>query len=85
MRPGEAARITLHGFTWIARRLAPGSRLRLIVQTPRALAYQRNFQGGGDVDRETIADGLAGRIEVHTGAAHPSALVLPIARGDSPP
>lgn len=76
--PGETIGLTLDQFFFTARRLASGSRLRLVVSALDTVQAQRNFQSGKTIADETIADSRPGRITVLTGGEKPSRLVLPI-------
>ncbi|HEX4955975.1 MAG TPA: CocE/NonD family hydrolase [Thermoanaerobaculia bacterium] len=61
-------------FGWEARALAPGSRLRLILRSPSSVFMGRNFQGGGEVARESVHDARTARVRVLHDREHPSYL-----------
>jgi len=73
------------GFTFTARRVARGSRLRLIIapmgRLVEATFAQRNFQGGGAVAEETVADARAVTVRLFHSDEHPSVLHVPLAEG----
>ena len=57
-----------------------GSRVRLLVQSPNSIHFQRNYNGGGDVSRETRQDAKIAEIQLHHEPERWSLLELPIAR-----
>jgi putative CocE/NonD family hydrolase len=69
-------------FTFTARRVARGSRLRLIIapmgRLVEATFAERNFQGGGAVADETIAEARAVTVQLSHSAEHPSVLHMPV-------
>ncbi|MCC0065234.1 MAG: CocE/NonD family hydrolase [Defluviimonas sp.] len=74
----QPMRLTFAGFTFVARRIAPGARLRLTICTVNSIHLQRNFQAGGNVDLESLAQARVGTIRILHGAAHPGVLSLPL-------
>lgn len=76
---GVAERYVFDRFQFIARRLERGSRLRLIVAPGTGSMFERNYNGGGVVAQETIAQARTVTVELHHDADHPSALYVPIA------
>ena len=62
MPKGKWVTVTLGDFPFVSRRLAAGSTLRLVVGAPRSIFTQKNWNGGGDVGRETIADARTAHI-----------------------
>jgi putative CocE/NonD family hydrolase len=75
---GELVRYTFDNFTWFSRRIAKGSRLRLVLSCPNTIHLEKNYNSGGDVSRESAADARTAHITVYHDAAHPSALELPV-------
>ena len=78
--PGEVTRYTFDSFTWFARRLGKGSRLRLVVRCPNSIYAQKNYNSGGVVADETAKDAHVAHVTLFHDEAHPSALELPIGR-----
>ena len=76
--PGEAIRYTFDNFTYFSRRIAEGSRLRLVVSCVNSINVTKNYNSGGDVSRETARDARTAHITVYHDAAHPSALEIPL-------
>ncbi len=69
---------TFRDFNWFARRIAKGSRLRLLLRSPNGLDLQQNFNSGGDVTRETRRDARTARVTVYHDRERPSVLEVPI-------
>jgi putative CocE/NonD family hydrolase len=65
-------------FGFMARRIAKGSRFRLVVRAPRSLFLERNYNGGGEVARESRQAARTAHVKLVHGAPHSSALELPI-------
>jgi uncharacterized protein len=69
MIPNQSARFKFERFTWIGRHITAGSRLRLVLTSPKGLFYQTNFQGGGVVAEETRKDAKVATITLKTSTA----------------
>lgn len=65
-------------FTFFSRRVAQGSRLRLVVRSINSLGTEKNYNSGGVVARETARDARIAHITLLHDAEHPSALELPV-------
>jgi putative CocE/NonD family hydrolase len=65
-------------FFWISRQIAKGSRLRLTIGPNHSIFTQRNFNGGGTVSDETVADARPVTVTLYHDAHHPSRLRIPI-------
>jgi len=65
-------------FTFISQLIKAGSRLRLVIAPGGSIYTQRNFNSGGDVSSESIADARAVTVSLWHDAAHPSTLLVPI-------
>jgi len=77
--PGVVERYEFSRFPFAARRLAKGSRLRLVVRCPNSIYWQKNRNSGGDVSRETAADARVAHVKVYHDPEHPSHLEVPLA------
>jgi uncharacterized protein len=75
---GEVDRYYFDPRFFVARRLAKGSRLRLIVAAPNSIYYQKNYNSGQIVANETKADARIAHVVLHHEAEHPSQLSIPI-------
>ncbi|MBM4321020.1 MAG: hypothetical protein FJ125_13975, partial [Deltaproteobacteria bacterium] len=77
--PGAVAEYELGRFPFMARRVAAGSRLRLVLRCPNSIHWQKNRNSGGEVARETAADARVARVRVYHDTARPSRLEVPLA------
>ena len=77
--PGVVEKYTFTRFNWFARKIAKGSRLRLVVQSPNTMYLEKNYHSGGVVANETAKDARTAHVKILHDAAHPSALLLPLA------
>jgi putative CocE/NonD family hydrolase len=78
VKPGEINQYVFDGFTFFSRRIAKGSRLRLVLNCPNTIYLEKNYNGGGVVAVETAKDARTAHITVYHDAAHPSRLELPV-------
>lgn len=78
--PGRVERYDFTHFTWFARRIAQGSRLRLVVSSPNTSQFEKNYNSGKPVATESGADARVAHVTIHHDAEHPSALEIPIGR-----
>ena len=76
--PGQVLRYDFKTFTWISRRIAKGSRLRLVVASPNSIYFEKNYNSGGVVSEESGEDARTAHVSVYHDAEHPSALELPV-------
>ena len=76
--PGEINRYVFDGFTFISRRLAKGSRIRLVVGSINTIYLEKNYNSGGVVAQESAQDARTAHITLYHDAQHPSFLELPI-------
>jgi putative CocE/NonD family hydrolase len=78
--PGEVTRFRFDQFTFVSRLIGKGSRLRLVLRPPNSLAWQKNYNSGGAVARETGKDARTARIRLHHDERYATALELPVVR-----
>ena len=64
----------------MSRRIAAGSRLRLVVESPNSIQLQKNYNSGGDVARETAKDAHTAHVRLYHEAGRWSTLELPVVR-----
>jgi putative CocE/NonD family hydrolase len=76
---GKIERYDFDHFSFVARRLQAGSRLRLIIAPMNTLYSEKNYNSGGVVAEETGKDARTVTVTLYHDAQHPSALYLPIA------
>jgi len=79
--PGKALRYEFTGFSWFSRRVAKGSRLRLVVSCPNSIYAQKNYNSGGVVADETAKDARTAHVVLYHDAERPSALEIPVVPG----
>lgn len=77
--PGEINLYTFDSFMFFSRRIAKGSRLRLIIACPNSIYLQKNYNAGGDVSKETDKDAKTAHIKLYHDVNHQSYLEIPIA------
>ena len=80
---GDINRYVFDGFTFFSRRIAKGSRLRLLIVSPNSVYLQKNYNSGGVVAAESSQDAVTAHVTLYHDAAHPSCLELPIVKSDS--
>jgi len=78
--PGEICQYKFDGFKFFSRRIAKGSRLRLVITCPNSIYYQKNYNSGGVVADETDADAKVAHITLYHDGDHQSYLEIPIAK-----
>lgn len=83
--PGAVERYDFGNFTYTARRVAKGSRLRLVLAPVNSPYGERNNNSGGVVSDETIQQAKTVKVSLYHDARHPSVLVVPIAAKSSAP
>ncbi len=77
---GEPVKYEFNAFQWFSRKVARGSRLRLIVKSPNSIQLEKNYNAGGAVEDQTARDARTAHLTVLHDATHPSALELPIVK-----
>ena len=78
VQPGEINRYEFNSFRFFARRIAKGSRLRLVLRSPNSINSQKNYNSGGVVAEESGKDARTAHITLYHDAEHPSFLELPV-------
>jgi putative CocE/NonD family hydrolase len=77
---GKTEKYTFDNFTFFSRRVAKGSRLRLVVRSINSTSAEKNYNSGGVVASETGKDARTAHIALVHDTEHPSALELPIVK-----
>jgi len=80
MTPGAVTRFVFENGMLFSREIAVGSRLRLVIRALNSILWQKNYNSGGDVARETGRDARTATVKIYHDADHPSALRLPVVR-----
>lgn len=76
--PGEILCYEFSDFTFISRRLARGSRLRLLIACPNSIFIQKNYNSGGVVADESGKEARTAHVTLYHDKQHPSYLEIPI-------
>lgn len=74
----EINRYEFDGFTFFSRRIAKGSRLRLLISSPNSIYLEKNYNSGGVVANESGKDARTAHVSLYHDAAHLSYLELPL-------
>ena len=75
----EPLRYAFDNFTFASRRMAKGSRLQLVLSAANSIGYEKNYNSGGVIEDETIADARPVTVALVHDAKRRSALYVPIA------
>ena len=78
--PGEICLYTFDGFSFFSRRIAKGSRLRLIISCPNTIYLEKNYNSGGVVAEESGKDARTAHVTLYHDKEHPSYVELPVVR-----
>jgi hypothetical protein len=78
--PGKMEKYVFDNFTFFSRRIAQGSRLRLLLRCPNTPDIEKNYNGGGVVAAESGKDARTAHVTLWHDAEHPSTLELPIVK-----
>ncbi|MEO5623582.1 MAG: CocE/NonD family hydrolase [Dokdonella sp.] len=76
-KPGAIERYDFDHFTFVARRIAKGSRLRLVIGPMNSMYAEKNYNAGGVVADESGKDARKVTVTLYHDATHASALSLP--------
>jgi len=76
--PDAINRYEFDGFTFFARRIAKGSRLRLVIVSPNSIFIEKNYNRGGVVAEESGKQARTVQVTLYHDAEHPSFLELPL-------
>lgn len=83
VRTTEPLRYEFERFRFVSRRLAPRSRLRLVLGPINSIYCQKNFNTGGAVAHESMTDARPVIVTLFHDSTYPSALHVPVgATGD---
>ncbi len=80
VKPGEIVRYEFSGFTFFSRRIAKGSRLRLVLTSPNSIYMEKNYNSAGVVAEESGKDAHTANVTLYHDADHPSSLELPLVK-----
>jgi putative CocE/NonD family hydrolase len=77
---GKTEKYAFDNFTFFSRRVAKGSRVRLVVRSINSTGAEKNYNSGGVVAAETGKDAKTAHVALVHDPQHPSALELPIVK-----
>src|SRR6266852_5162939 len=77
---GKIEKYVFDNFTFFGRRIAKGSRLRLVVRSINSTGSEKNYNSGGVVAAETGKDAKTAHITLLHDAEHPGVLELPVVK-----
>ena len=77
---GKTEKYVFDNFTFFARQIAKGSRLRLVVRSINSPGTEKNYNSGGAVATETGKDARTAHIVLTHDTEYPSALELPVVK-----
>jgi hypothetical protein len=80
VEPGAINLYSFDGFTFFSRRIAKGSRLRLIISCPNTIYMEKNYNGGGVVAEESGKDARTAHVTLHHNKEYPSYVELPVVK-----
>ena len=80
VKPGEVNTYVFDHFTFVSRRIAKGSRLRLVLGASSSIYTEKNYNSGGVVANESGKDAKVAHVTVYHDAQHPSFLEIPIVK-----
>jgi putative CocE/NonD family hydrolase len=78
--PGEVIRYEFHMFSFFSRRIAEGSRLRVVFKSPNTIYWQKNYNSGGAVADESGKDARTAHVTLHHHGNYLSYLEIPIGK-----
>ncbi len=78
LKPGAIELYDFKNFTWFARRLERGTRLRLVVSAVNSPAFEKNWNSAKPVAQQSGADAQVAHISLYHAGDHQSELILPI-------
>ena len=77
---GKIEKYVFDNFTFFSRRVAKGSRLRLVVRSIDSIGAEKNYNSGGVVAEETAKDAKTAHIALFHDAEHASMLEIPVVK-----
>ncbi|HEV8331156.1 MAG TPA: CocE/NonD family hydrolase [Steroidobacteraceae bacterium] len=78
VRTTAPLRYDFERFTFVARQVRKGSRLRLVIGPINSIYRQKNYNSGRDVSGETMQDARPVTVQLFHDAEHPSVLDVPL-------
>ena len=82
IRTTEPLRYDFERFTFVARRICKGHRLRLVIGPINSIYSEKNHNSGGVVSEESMQDARSVTVKLFHDPAHPSALHVPFGQSE---
>jgi len=79
-KPDQIYRYEFDTFNFVSRRLAKGSRLRLVLRSPNSIYYQKNYNSGRIIAEERAQDARIAHVKLYHDSQHQSFLEIPISK-----
>jgi putative CocE/NonD family hydrolase len=79
VEPGRINKYEFNKFYYTSRRIEKLSRIRLVVQPPNSIFWQKNYNSGGEVASESRKNARTANVTVHHDTRYSSVLELPVA------
>jgi len=80
VKPGEINQYEFTRFNLFSRRIAKGSRLRLVLKCENSINWEKNYNRGGVVAEESGKDARTAHITLYHDSEHPSHLEIPVVK-----
>jgi uncharacterized protein len=77
-------RYSFQQFTFVSQEVKKGSRLRLVLGPVNSIRSEKNYNAGGEVAGESMADARPVTVALYHDRAHPSTLYVPVGRPEHP-
>lgn len=76
--PGTQYKVSFNNFMFFSRLLAPGSKIRLVIDNNNSLEWQQNYNGGQNLAEENASSAQTSTIRIFQSADQPCVLNLPL-------
>jgi putative CocE/NonD family hydrolase len=80
VKSGEINEYVFDDFAFFSRKIAAGSRLRLLIRCPNTIFFEKNYNSGGKVSEETGKDAKTAHVTLYHDPEHSSYLELPVVK-----
>ncbi len=67
-------------FTFVSQQIRRGSRLRLVIAPVNSIYFEKNYNTGGIVARESVRDARSVTVRLFHDRSHPSTLYVPLGK-----
>jgi len=84
IRTRDPLRYEFQHFTFVSQEVKKGSRLRLIIGPINSIYREKNYNSGGAVELESIADARPVTVTLYHDREHPSTLYVPLGAAPTP-